>query len=260
MSVGCARYYSTMDELSQVEGSWTLDAAERWLSRPRLQRYLDPSGQELELALRLYRWNTATSTAAMVELAHLEVAMRNAYVHRLSAKHPDWLSPSSKLWSRRIGNSARQVDQQKANETTLDRLEEAENGLRHNKTPDRIVANTSLGLWCNLTDQHREPTIWTPMLSSAYPPGTKRGPVHRMALNVNTFRNRVAHHEPLFSNTTALGERVREVRILHALIDPFSADHVFSDQLQRLVTACPVPRLVKWPDSLNRRPSSLLMA
>lgn len=247
-----------MDEPSQAEGSWTLDAAERWLSRPRLQRYLDPTGQDLDLARRLYRWNTATSAAAMVELAHLEVAMRNAYVRRLSARFPDWLSPSSALWSRRIGNPARQADQQRANDATLDRLEEAERGLRHNRTPDRIVANTSLGLWCNLTDSHREPTIWTPILSTAYPPGTKRGPVHRMALNVNSFRNRVAHHEPLFSKTTALGDRVREVRILHALLDPFSADRTFSDQLQRLVSNCPVPGLVRWPEPLNHRPSTLL--
>ena len=250
-----------MSELSQAAAPWTLEAAERWLSRPRLQRYLEPSGQDLDLAIRLYQWNTKTSAAAMVELAHLEVAMRNAYVSRLSAKYPDWLSPSSKLWRRRIGNSARQVAQQQANDTTLDRLEEAENGLRHNKkTPDRIVANTSLGLWCNLTDQYREPTIWTPILSSVYPPGTKRGQVHRMALNVNGFRNRVAHHEPLFSQTTALGKRVTEICILHALIDPFSADHVFRDQLQRLVTACPVPGLVQWPESLNRPPSNMLMA
>lgn len=210
--------------------------------------------------MRLYQWNTETSAAAMVELSHLEVAMRNAYVRRLSAKYPDWLSPSSKLWSRRIGDSKRRSGQQKPNEITLSRLKDAERGLRHSKTPDRIVANTSLGLWCNLTDSSRESTTWTPILRSVYPPGTQRGEVHRMALNINTFRKRVAHHEPLFSKTTALGERVREVRKLHALNDPFSADRLFSDRLQRLVARCLVPGLVQWPEPLNQLPSNMLMA
>lgn len=249
-----------MGDVGQVVGAWTLDTAVKWLSRPRLQRYLDPAGQDLDLAMRLYQWNTATSAAAMVELAHLEVAMRNAYVRRISVKYPDWLSPTSKLWTCQIGNARRRLNQQRANEITLSRLKEAERGLGPNKTPDRIVANTTLGLWCNLTDQHREPTIWTPLLSSAYPAGTKRGPLHRMALNVNKFRNRVAHHEPLFSKTTAFSERIREVRILHALLDSFSADRVFNDRLQRLVEECPVSGLVQWPKSLNRRPSSLLKA
>ena len=181
--------------------------------------------------MRLYQWNTETSAAAMVELSHLEVAMRNAYVRRLSAKYPDWLSPSSKLWSRRIGDSKRRSGQQKPNEITLTRLKDAERGLRHSKTPDRIVANTSLGLWCNLTDSSRESTTWTPILRSVYPPGTQRGEVHRMALNINTFRKRVAHHEPLFS-----------------------------DRLQRFVVRCPVPGLVQWPEPLNQLPSNMLMA
>lgn len=52
-----------------------------------------------------------------------------------------------------------------------------------------------------------------------------------MALNINTFRKRVAHHEPLFS-----------------------------DRLQRFVVRCPVPGLVQWPEPLNQLPSNMLMA
>lgn len=247
-----------MGENSQGVSGWSLDAAERWLSHHRLQRYLQPSKQNLDLAMLLYRWNAVTSGAAMVELAHLEVAMRNAYSRCLTAKFSDWLSPSSRLWSRRVGNPARQADQQRANDVTLDRLEEAERGVRRNATPDKIIANTSFGLWCNLTDSHREPTIWTPLISGAYPPGTQRGGVHRIALNVNAFRNRIAHHEPLFTNTTAFSARVREVRVLHALLDPFSADHMFSEQLGNLVARCPVAGLVDWPEPLNGSPSTLL--
>ena len=69
--------------------------------------------------------------------------MRNAYVRRLSTEFPDWLSPSSTLWRRHIGNPARRASQQRANDATLGRLEEAARGVRHCATPDRIVANTS---------------------------------------------------------------------------------------------------------------------
>lgn len=258
VSAGRATYCSRMVASDKGVAAWTLEAAERWLSHQRLQRYLQPAANDLDLAMRLYQWNASTSAAAMVEVAHLEVAMRNAYTRRLSITYPDWLDQSSRLWTRRIGNSARQSDQRRANELTVTRLEQAKRGVRHVATPDRIIANTTFGLWCHLTDPHREPTLWTPIISGAYPAATKRGAVHRMAMNVMAFRNRIAHHEPLFTNTTAFSARVREVRLLHALLDSFSADRMYNDQLGNLVVGCPVPGLLQWPEPLSRRPSGLL--
>jgi hypothetical protein len=41
--------------------------------------------------------------------------------------------------------------------------------------------------------------LWVPFLHTAYPPGTARKDVDRRISRLNELRNRVAHHEPIFS-------------------------------------------------------------
>ena len=52
---------------------------ESWLSRPRFGVYLAAVGTDRRLALALYEWNAAVSAVFLRDLAHLEVALRNAY-------------------------------------------------------------------------------------------------------------------------------------------------------------------------------------
>lgn len=237
---------------------WASEDAVRWLGAPRAGRYLDAASGDLDRAMEVYQWNAVTAAAALVDVRHLEVAMRNAYDRELRAKYPDWLSSTSRLWSRELGDARRRADQRYANGRTLDALEAAARSLRK-PTPGHIIANTSFGLWCNLTDHHREPTLWTPVIQHAYPPGTKRGAVHRLALNSMAFRNRLAHGEPVFTRSTALAARIREVRTLHALLDPVSADWAYERSgVGNCMAACPVPGLVKGGADLEKRPTDLL--
>jgi hypothetical protein len=61
--------------MSSSTGPWV----EQWLSRPRLGTYLRSAGNDQDRALALYEWNAELSAAVMRDLAHLEVALRNAY-------------------------------------------------------------------------------------------------------------------------------------------------------------------------------------
>lgn len=56
-------------------GAWV----EAWLSEPRLARYLAESGGDRARALDLYEWNLRLGAALMRDIAHVEVAVRNAY-------------------------------------------------------------------------------------------------------------------------------------------------------------------------------------
>ncbi len=67
---------------------------ELWLSTPRLRRYLAACGGDRERALRLYDWNARISAALLCDLAHFEVALRNAYDRALMAA--TWTSPLSR--------------------------------------------------------------------------------------------------------------------------------------------------------------------
>jgi hypothetical protein len=140
----------------------------RWLGRARFQRYLDAAGNDGRTAVALYAWNAAVAAMALTEVWHLEVALRNAYHRELSAEYPDWVRSGSALWLRRSGDQRRRDAQTDANDRTLDYLADA--GGDTPISVDNVIARTSLGMWCNITDQHREPTLWTNMLSRADPP------------------------------------------------------------------------------------------
>jgi hypothetical protein len=57
------------------DGSWV----EAWLSGPRFSRYMNAAGGHRDKALQLYEWNTTLTAAVLHDLAHVEVAIRNAY-------------------------------------------------------------------------------------------------------------------------------------------------------------------------------------
>lgn len=62
-------------DTDQQPGQWV----EAWLSPPRFGVYLAAVGGNRRRALDLYEWNAALSAAFHRDLAHLEVALRNAY-------------------------------------------------------------------------------------------------------------------------------------------------------------------------------------
>ncbi|WP_427129322.1 hypothetical protein [Pseudarthrobacter sp. S9] len=79
---------------------------------------------------------------------------------------------------------------------------------------DDIVGASSFGLWVGLLDiglaRHPQldyPTaLWEPRLKHAFShlAGVKRKQLHGELNKIRIFRNRVAHHEPIFRGNTAL--------------------------------------------------------
>ena len=53
--------------------------AERWLSAERLAPYLEAGNDDLDVALKLYRWNAELGQVLLRDISHFEVALRNAY-------------------------------------------------------------------------------------------------------------------------------------------------------------------------------------
>lgn len=61
----------------------------QWLSVPRYRVYLAAADGDAGQALALYEWNSQLSAAFHRDLAHLEIALRNAYDTALAAYSPD---------------------------------------------------------------------------------------------------------------------------------------------------------------------------
>lgn len=174
-----------------------LDALETSLSPERMATYLKASAGDREKALRLYTWNTAISAAFYGPLQGLEVALRNAIHRQLSAVYGlAWYEvPACGLDAgalRCIGEAKQRVGQ---GGYALD--------------PPHIVAELPFGFWVSLLGRggkgqdgrkrNYDMTLWRRGLYKAFPNSRRsRAATHQPLDYLRTFRNRIAHHEPIF--------------------------------------------------------------
>lgn len=207
-------------------GAWV----EQWLSEPRLGRYLAESGGDRARALEVYEWNLRLGAALMRDIAHVEVALRNAYdrvmCERWQGEH--WLlDPASPvltpLWRTRHG---RRSDLNARNRATVaDAVRRC--GGRAAK-PGEVIAELSFGFWRHCTDTAHEKTVWVPYLHRAWPKKTSRVMLERSLTTINTARNRASHHEPLFGSRPGrdLSAAHTEILRLSGLLLPELADYL----------------------------------
>jgi hypothetical protein len=181
--------------------------AEDWMGAPRFARYLAECSGDREKAIALYEWNLALGQAMMRDIAHFEIALRNAYDrtmrHRWKGQH--WLiDPASPvlvpLWARRRGHG---TDLNKHNRDSISAAI-ARAGSQP-PSPDELVADLTLGFWRHLTDSAHEKTLWVPYLYHAWPKKTARAAVDHTIGEITQVRNRIAHHEPLFAVSQGSG-------------------------------------------------------
>ena len=226
----------------------TLAAAdlEAWLSTPRLDTYLFHCGADGALALELYCWNSQLAAAALADTCHLEVALRNAYDGQMTQHFPDWsVNPASRLFARTQGHGRAVTKQVTLNTGSLRAISDAKRGLGANPSHGKVVAATNFGFWTKLTDRDRTATFWTPMLRHAFNGSPTRGEVHERVARVNKFRNRLAHNEPVFSTTSGLQDRMRDVDELFDWVAPAAAAYVrATSAVPSLLAQCPVSGLL----------------
>lgn len=208
-------------------GPWVED----WLSPQRFARYLDETGGDRGRALDLYEWNLRLGAALMRDIAHVEVAVRNAYdtamrTHWESGQH--WLlDPASPvlapLWRTRQG---KRVDLNARNRTTVAAAVRRCGGVC--AKPGEVIAELSFGFWRHCTDAAHEKSLWVPYLHRAWPKKTSRVAIERSLTTINTARNRASHHEPLFGTQPGrdLAVAHREVLRLSGLLLPELAVYI----------------------------------
>lgn len=232
----------------------TPDQVREWLGGPRFGRYLTAASGDAGRALALYEWNSRLAAAALRDVGHFEVAMRNAYDAQLSERYPEWAAdPASGLFRLETGPAKDRVPQRQLNAGSAGKLSAARAGLGGRPTHGQMVAALDFGFWAQLSRRERTGTLWTPMLSRAYPQHVSRGQVHALVDNVRKFRNRLAHNEPVFSNKTGLVQRMEEAEKLFRYLRPEAAQWVREhSDVPRLIARCPVSGLMPttgrtWP-------------
>ncbi|MBM3714186.1 MAG: DNA-binding protein [Actinobacteria bacterium] len=237
--------------------------ATQWLSNPRLGVYLQATSGDHALALELYDWNAQVASACLRDVGHFEVLVRNRYADKLSAHDANWTSASSSLWT--LESPPPQPNgviqkQRKANRKSKESLTIAHASLTNPAsghvsipTSGQVIAELMFGFWQSLTLPVRDATLWKPILSLAVP-GLSRGHVHDRMLKLNRFRNRLAHWEPVFSNSTGLALRLTEFENIFTDIDPDVAAWVGTrSTVLETIDQCPLPALMATPTNFLGR-------
>ncbi|MCL2781459.1 MAG: hypothetical protein FWD74_08260 [Actinomycetia bacterium] len=190
---------------------------EEWLSTPRFGRYLAETAGDRGRALAAYEWNLKVGAALMRDVAHLEVALRNAYdrvMRRRWRGQSHWLldpiSPAvAPLW--------RTLRGRRTDLNTQNRASVAEAVTRCGAKPGAVIAELSFGFWRRCTDPAYEKTLWVPYLHHAWPKKTSRATLDRGLAMINVARNRASHHEPLFGGRPGRDLVAAHREILHLL-------------------------------------------
>lgn len=169
----------------------TINAAlEVFLSRERLEKYLEAAGGDLDRALTLYERNTRLSEAFYTPLQCLEICLRNGLHRQMVARYgQDWLQAGTAPLAH---DAVEQVGQVTAG---------IDPGLC---TPGKIVAELRFGFWVGLMGPRYDASLWRQALYKAFLAGggLPRKVVHGRFNALRRLRNRVAHHEPIFDRPT----------------------------------------------------------
>ncbi len=175
------------------------------VSEPRLSPYLKQYEGNEKLALRLYAWNLELSSAYWGPLSVFEVALRNRVQQELPYSiQSEWMDAH--------------LCQRERYKIT-DAKESLERAGKSSPTADDYMAEISLGFWVGLFDHGRphdrmqdyDKVFWQPYLHKVFPnrEGAKRRTIHGDLSAIRNFRNRVAHHEPIWkTNHVRMIERI----------------------------------------------------
>ena len=215
--------------------STAIPRLQRLLSQPRLAPYLQAQAGSLSAAIALYAWNIRLAAAFHEVIAVAEVCLRNAMDQQLREQFgANWIAHHDLFDDR----TARAISRAQ----TL-----AHNGKSERSLPqstERLIGELSLGTWCLLLDRggyrntganrvrrDYDMLLWRTCLYKAFPNGSgRRQDVHETVRHVLLLRNRVAHHEPIFTGIPIRGQRTRlTVEAAHASVLKllgFIDDHV----------------------------------
>lgn len=161
------------------------------ISHERLEKYLAENAGDLSLAIALYERNCRLSESFYSPLQSMEVCLRNRLSTEMAKTFGlDWLQNGTPPFERDAVDSIAKV---------IDSLG------RHPVTGGRIIAELNFGFWVGLLGPRYDATLWRLSLHRAFRAAgsKKRSIVHGRFNALRRFRNRIAHHEPIFHRPLA---------------------------------------------------------
>ncbi len=158
----------------------------------RIDRFLPAAAGSREDAFRLYLWNCALCEAFYLPMHFAEISVRNAiHEHLTNRLTHKWFE--NQAFINTLDHRRRQ---------DLEELLEAERRRHGDKlTCHHLVSELSFGFWQHLLTKRFDRFVWARGLQTAFPnlpESIGRQEVHDRVEVIRKWRNRIAHHKPIF--------------------------------------------------------------
>ena len=185
----------------------THNVFENVISKPRLDSYKHYfKTKDVDEAIGLYMWNCELSACFSVLLSFFEIALRNN-IHYAMSHYYSYGQNGNIHWYDKMPNLS---DKQKS------KVDEIRKEKKRGKivlripapNPDEIVSRVTFGFWSDVLGKI-EPKYANQVLSKVFPSHplscsnqwnikAKKTAAIEFIYELNDFRNRIAHHEPLW--------------------------------------------------------------
>ncbi|MBN8978995.1 MAG: Abi family protein [Rhizobiales bacterium] len=157
-----------------------------------MSTYMVAAGHDARYAIALYLYNARLSKAFLFPLHVVEIVLRNAIDETLCNLYgTDW--PNNVTFNNVLTAESA---------SALGKAKERARALEKSRNPPRsqIVATLNFDFWSNLFRSEYDRPLWQVNLHRTLPhcqAGQTRPDIQKRVREINRFRNRVAHHEPI---------------------------------------------------------------
>ncbi|MEY3494629.1 MAG: hypothetical protein RL413_2047, partial [Actinomycetota bacterium] len=189
------------------------------LSPARLATYIDAEAGDLDRAIRLYEWNAAVSAALFEVIGHVEVVLRNS-IHQQMV---NWCAANGhdENW---FLNGHGYLDDRLFSQVDRVRLHFSDS--KTEPTAGQYITELGFGFWRYLLSGKYRSSLWAFAIRHGFPraePASFEKLFNRVR-RLHLIRNRVAHHEPIFSR-----------RIDLVLLDAYLVVRAIDPEIERWV-------------------------
>jgi hypothetical protein len=165
------------------------------LSVARFSTYLAAAGNDPAHGLALYAWHARIASALMLPAHFAEVAIRNAVSEAVTEAYGErW--PWSPGFERSLPDSAQGYSPSR----------DLRDARRHWQSTGKVVADLKFVFWQKMFTSRHDERLWKPRIFTVLPNapvGTSHSRLRSQVYDdlevVRRLRNRLAHHEPVFT-------------------------------------------------------------
>lgn len=166
------------------------------LSPPRFEKYEIASSGDHVKASDLYAWNAAASAALLLPSHFAEVSIRNAASEALTTTYGDhW--PWEAVFEQSLPSPGGLVYNP--------RKDLIQTRLKYPNSTGKVVADLKLAFWESMFTGRHDERIWNAQIRTVLPNSAGvevrviRNRVREDIQQIRKLRNRIAHHEPIFT-------------------------------------------------------------